>query len=142
MDTTKMSQPAPNEAKIQAIFEDFYTKAFADGILGHFFFGLDKQRIITFQTAFTCQMLGIPGATPYRGRGLKQAHADLPPFKRVHLMRRRHLMREVLEQHKVPADWCELWQAKEHALEALVTSGQSSTAQAQASCHKNKPTST
>lgn len=113
-----------SEEMINRLFIDFYSKAFTDGIIGHFFFGKDIHKIVEAQTSFTCSMLNLKASSTYRGRGLKEAHASLPPFKKVHLMRRRKLMEEVLDEHQIPKYWKSIWLKKELELESLVTSGQ------------------
>ena len=72
-----------------------YERAFADMIIGHFFFGKDQAHITRQQTAFATSMLGGPAA--YRGAPLVAAHRPFA-ISAPHFQRRQMLMREVLAE--------------------------------------------
>ena len=98
----------------------FYERAFADGIIGHFFFGKDRLHITEMQIEFATAMLG--GPRHYRGRPLAAAHAQLD-IRRPHFMRRQTLLREVLDEVGVAPELRDAWLGLEEALRPVVTRG-------------------
>ncbi len=95
----------------------FYERAFADGVLAHFFFGKDRAHITSQQVDFAASMLG--GPTRYRGKPLGAAHKDLA-IRGPHFARRQVLMREVLVEVGVPAALRDEWLAREESLRSLI----------------------
>jgi hemoglobin len=80
-------------AFVERAVAEFYKRAFADVMIGHFFFKSDIHHITSQQIDFVTAMLG--GPTRYNGKPLKLAHK---PFiiRTVHFNRRQVLMGEVL----------------------------------------------
>jgi hemoglobin len=105
---------------IEKIIRDFYTRAFSDGIIGHFFFGHDHNELVAKQTAFAIALLG--GPPKYQGKPLAAAHRTLG-IRNAHFGRRQVLMREVLEEHKIPNVFINEWLDREEKLRPLVISG-------------------
>ncbi len=60
---------------IDAAVDLFYTKVLADQRVNHFFEDVNMKRQIKKQKAFLAAAFG--GPTPYQGRSLRKAHADL-----------------------------------------------------------------
>ena len=63
------------QAAINAAVDLFYTKVLADERVNHFFEDVNMKRQIKRQKAFLSAAFG--GPTPYTGRTLRKAHADL-----------------------------------------------------------------
>ena len=95
----------------------FYERAFNDGIIGHFFFGKDRQHITEQQIAFATAMLGGPRL--YRGKPLAAAHGALA-IRAPHFMRRQVLLSEVLSELGLADDLRASWLALEEDLRPLI----------------------
>jgi len=106
------------QTQIEKIVRSFYERAFFDGIIGHFFFGLDHESLIAKQTAFTIALLG--GPSDYKGKPLVAVHKSLG-INNAHFGRRQVIMGEVLSQHKVPPDLAAAWLELEERLRPLIT---------------------
>jgi truncated hemoglobin YjbI len=106
--------------QIEKIVRSFYERAFFDGIIGHFFFNHNHEDLIAKQTAFAKAMLG--GPVTYKGKPLGSVHKSLG-INDAHFGRRQVIMREVLEEHKIPAHLAEQWLALEERLRPLITGG-------------------
>ncbi len=63
------------QAAIDAAVDLFYTKVLADERVNHFFEDVNMKRQIKRQKAFLSAAFG--GPTPYTGKTLRKAHADL-----------------------------------------------------------------
>ncbi len=106
--------------QIEKIVRSFYERAFFDGIIGHFFFSHNHEDLIARQTAFATAMLG--GPANYKGKPLAPVHKGLG-INNAHFGRRQVIMREVLEEFKVPADLAREWLELEERLRPLITGG-------------------
>lgn len=109
-------QAGPNQ--IEKIVRSFYERAFFDGIIGHFFFGRDHEELIAQQTTFTIALLGGPPC--YKGKPIAAVHKSLG-INHAHFGRRQVIMREVLNDYKVPADIIAAWLELEERLRPLIT---------------------
>lgn len=89
---------------------EFYKRAFADVMIGHFFFKSDINHITEQQITFVTAMLG--GPSNYQGKPLKLAHK---PFmiRPVHFNRRQVLMRDVLTDLQLAPELRDSWLALE-----------------------------
>ncbi len=105
------------EDQLRLILTDFYDRVFADVMVGFFFSGQDKGRLIQLEYELTARHLG--GGTPYTGRNLREAHAS-HPIRRGHFQRRNVLLADTLRDHDVPPEIFEAWMATAYALEAAV----------------------
>lgn len=98
---------------LRAVLTDFYDRVFADPMIGFFFFGKDKARLVELEWQLTARVLGA--ATRYEGRGMGAAHRA-HPIMRGHFQRRNRLLEETLADHAVPAAVVEVWMT--HARQA------------------------
>ena len=96
---------------------EFYKRAFADVMIGHFFFNSDINHIIEQQIPFVSAMLG--GPSKYQGKPLKSAHK---PFKirLVHFNRRQILMGEVLSDLTLDPTLRDAWLALEDQFRQVI----------------------
>ena len=108
--------------KIAAIISEFYDRAFQDPIIGHIFWGFDKDHLSQMQTSFASAMLG--GPEKYRGKSLEAAHTGLR-INKAHFGRRQVLMKEVLDDFEVDPEIARRWLLKEEKLKPLVISSDS-----------------
>lgn len=96
---------------------EFYRRAFEDGIIGHFFFGKDREEITAKQISFAASMLG--GPRNYQGRPLEPVHRAFD-IRRPHFDRRQRLMAEVLNELGLDAELRDEWLALEEQLRPLI----------------------
>ncbi len=108
---------AIGETFIREAITEFYRRAFADPIIGHLFINHDRDHITKQQIAFSISMLG--GPKMYTGKSLRDAHKDLP-LKLTHFRRRQVLMREVVDDLKLPETLATQWLAREEQLRPLI----------------------
>jgi truncated hemoglobin YjbI len=105
------------EAGLRRVLRTLYDRLFDDPMIGFFFAGKDKEKLIEHQLWFTARFLG--GPSRYEGRSLPDAHAALPILS-GHFDRRERILREVLEQHGVPEavrdEWLRVDQSLRHAV--------------------------
>lgn len=120
MDSNKLYETLGDELITQVI-TIFYERAFADPIIGHFFFNRDRQHLTSQQIDFSRGLLG--GPMRYRGKPLLHAHQPLA-IRPAHFDRRQVLMRQVLAHCGVAEDAAQQWLAKEAALRPLIVSEQ------------------
>ena len=106
--------------QIEKIVRSFYERAFFDGIIGHFFFGRDHEELIIKQTSFTIALLGGPSI--YKGKPLATIHKSLK-INNAHFGRRQVIMKEVLENYKIPRNLAAAWLDLEERLRPLITGG-------------------
>ena len=102
--------------RIARVIQEFYDRAFADPIIGHFFHRSDKQALVGLQTEFATSMLG--GLGGYRGRSLADAHRPVA-IRHVHFNRRQVLMAEVLADElngEIEQEICLAWLKLEEKL--------------------------
>lgn len=104
-------------AQIENVITEFYRRAFADVMIGHFFFHHDRETITKGQIAFATAMLGGPRL--YQGKPLETLHHPLP-IRPPHFARRQVLMREVLAEAGVEESLARAWLALEERLKPLI----------------------
>lgn len=104
-------------AVIHDSITEFYKRAFQDGIIGHFFFGKDREHITNLQIDFATAALG--GPRNYRGQSLVAAHRNLR-IKGAHFGRRQVLMAEVLLEIGLEESLRQQWLALENDLKPLI----------------------
>lgn len=102
---------------IRKAIQEFYTRAFADMIIGHFFFGKDHDALATHQIDFTIAALGGPRL--YEGRSIPDAHRA-HAIRRPHFDRRRMILREVLDELGLEPRLRDAWLAQEEAFRSLI----------------------
>jgi len=103
--------------RIRQAITEFYLRAFDDGIIGHFFFGKDREEITKKQISFAERMLG--GPNPYVGKALIPVHAvfDIRP---PHFGRRQVLMKQTALEVGIPMELVHEWMRLEEQLRSLV----------------------
>ncbi|MGH7823923.1 MAG: group I truncated hemoglobin [Candidatus Binatia bacterium] len=106
------------EAVLRKIIDDFIDRIFQDRMIGFFFRRADKQRIKEMEYQLTASFLGA--GLEYRGRPLDQAHAK-HPIMGGHFERRRQILKETIEFHRVPEAIQEAWLQHTDALRPLIT---------------------
>jgi hemoglobin len=94
------------EARVRAVLQSLYDRLFVDAIVGFLFEGRDKAHIVEQQLAFTCHFLG--GPQRYEGRPLPEVHAALPLLP-GHFDRRHLLLKQVLDEQRVPEQVKRVW---------------------------------
>lgn len=94
------------EEALRRVLCALYDKLFDDAIVGFLFAGKDKAKLVESQLWFTARFLG--GPSRYTGMSIPDAHAKLPLLA-GHFDRRHLLLRQTLEEQKVPdavrAEW-------------------------------------
>lgn len=110
------------EDKITLVITMFYERAFTDPIIGHFFFGRDRQHLTKQQIDFSFGLLG--GPMRYRGKPLLHAHKVLA-IRPAHFDRRQVLMAEVLAECGIAEATAQQWLLKEASLRPLILSSES-----------------
>ena len=112
---------AGGEAGLRRVLQTLYDRLFDDAMIGFLFAGKDKAKLIEHQVWFTARFLG--GPHNYEGRSLPDAHAALPILP-GHFDRRHHMLRQVLEEHAVPAAVRDEWLRVDQSLRyAVIKSG-------------------
>lgn len=96
---------------------EFYRRAFADVMIGHFFFNSDINHITEQQISFVTAMLG--GPSTYKGKPLKLAHKPFQ-IRRSHFNRRQVLMREVLSDLNLAPELADAWLALEDQFRPVI----------------------
>jgi truncated hemoglobin YjbI len=102
----------------QAITE-FYVRAFADPIIGHFFFHHDRLKLTEKQIEFASRILG--GSGRYTGKPLGPVHQKLQ-IRPAHFGRRQVLMKQVALGVGIAPDLVDEWMRMEEALRPLIVS--------------------
>jgi len=109
------------EQGLRRVLRTLYDRLFDDPMIGFFFAGKDKEKLVEHQLWFTARFLG--GPSRYTGRSLPDAHAALPILP-GHFDRRHQILREVLEEHRVPAAVRDEWLRVDQSLKtAVIKSG-------------------
>jgi truncated hemoglobin YjbI len=110
------------EEGLRRVLRTLYDRLFGDAMVGFLFAGKDKERLIEQQLWFTARFLG--GPSRYEGKSIPDAHAALPILP-GHFDRRHQLLKEVLEEHGVPAAVREEWLRVDQSLRyAVIKSGE------------------
>lgn len=104
--------------RLRALLVDFYDRVFGDVLIGYLFAGKSRERLVERELQFTLAAMGDP--TPYRGRGMVEAHAALS-IQGGHFERRQQLLRETCDAHGLPAEVRDFWLAHNESLRPLVT---------------------
>jgi hemoglobin len=115
--STSLYEQIGGEAGLRAVLRTLYDRLFDDMMVGFFFAGRDKEKLIEHQLWFTARFLGGPSL--YEGRSLPDAHAPFPILS-AHFDRRHQILREVLEEHHVHQaardEWLRVDQSLKHAI--------------------------
>lgn len=106
------------EERLRAIIDRFVDRIAEDGMIGFFFRGVDRARLKQREYELAAGHLGADLA--YTGRPLDVAHAR-HRIMGGQFMRRLKLLRDVLDEHRVPRHIVDHWVAHTERLRPLVT---------------------
>ena len=113
---------AGGEEGLRRVLRSLYDRLFDDAMIGFFFAGRDKAKLIEHQLWFTARFLG--GPSRYEGRSLPDVHAPFPILP-AHFDRRHQILREVLDAEGVPESVKNEWLRVDASLKhAIVKSGE------------------
>ena len=105
------------EEALRRVLRTLYDRLFDDLMIGFLFAGKDKEQLIEHQVWFTAKFLG--GPSRYEGRSIPDAHAAIPILP-GHFDRRHQILKEVLEEHHVPAHVRDEWLRVDQSLRYAV----------------------
>lgn len=113
------------EAVIRTILEDFYDRVFSDLMIGFYFEGKDKSRLIEKELELTLSSLGLTEVT-YSGLSMAEAHGRLR-IPGGHFDRRLQILKETLATHAktLPMEISIKWLAHTEKLRPLITGDKS-----------------
>jgi len=110
-------------AALRRVVSDFYNRVFADVMIGFFFVGKDKARLIEREYELAARMLG--GSVPYAGRPMREAHRR-HPILGGHFDRRLQILKETLKDHSIPPEATTVWVEHTQRLRSQITSDRGS----------------
>jgi truncated hemoglobin YjbI len=111
------------EPRLREIIDAFIDRVFADRMIGFFFRNADKKRIKEMEYQLTAEFFGAD--VRYQGRPLDHAHAK-HPIMGGQFARRLQILRETLEDFKVPQAIREAWLQHNESLRPLITANSGS----------------
>jgi hemoglobin len=94
------------EPGLRAVIDEFTATVFSDVMIGFLFDGKPKARIVEMEYRHAAHFLGAD--VVYNGRSIHEAH-KASPIMGGHFMRRRKILENTLERHKVEPDIRERW---------------------------------
>ncbi len=103
---------------VSLIMARFVDRVFADPIIGFFFVGRDRDRILRHEIEHATRHLGGPSA--YSGRPIGEVHRPLQ-IHQGHFRRRIAILRHVLAECGVDAEIAARWVGADERLQAVVT---------------------
>ena len=106
------------ESKLLVIIDEFVERICGDTMIGFFFASVDRARLKRMEYEHAARFLGAD--IPYTGRALDSAHRR-HPILGGHFARRRQILRQTLERHRVEPEIVAAWLAHQDALKAQVT---------------------
>jgi len=118
METNDLHVRAGGPEKLRALLEDFYDRVFADAMIGFFFQGKDKARLVEKELELALGFLGAD--VPYTGRPIREAHAA-HRIMGGQFGRRLQILKETMADHGLPEDVQRAWVEHTEALRSLVT---------------------
>jgi hemoglobin len=114
----ELHEIAGGETGLRALLVDFYDRVTSDVMIGFFFKGKDKERLVQKELELA---LGLFGAdVEYTGKPIRDAHA-------AHLImggqfnRRTQILRETMADHGLPEEVQRRWLEHTESLRAQVT---------------------
>ena len=113
---------AGGEAKLRPLLVDFYKRVFDDVMIGFFFKGKDRARLVEKELEFALQLLGA--GTEYTGRPIAEAHSEHHIFG-GQFARRTQILRETMADHDLPVPVREAWLRHTEQLRGRVTANKS-----------------
>ncbi len=106
---------------ISKAIREFYSQAVLDPIIGHFFFGVDVEHLISKQIEFTSRLFGYKDSQANTTRPLKSVHQALK-IRAPHFARRQVLMSSVLDKLGLDPELKRQWLYLEAQLKPLIVS--------------------
>jgi hemoglobin len=106
------------EWALRAIINEFVEEMVNDAMIGFFFRGVDVHRLRDKEYEMTARFLGAQ--IPYTGKGLREAHAP-HPIMGGQFDRRRQILVEAMQRHRVPEDVARTWLEHVDALRGVIT---------------------
>src|SRR5262245_50178756 len=94
------------DAELRRVLTDFYDRVFADVMIGFFFSGRDKARLIDKEWELTARLLGAD--VEYTGKPLREAHGAFP-IMGGHFDRRLRILEATLADHHVDPEVRDAW---------------------------------
>jgi hemoglobin len=107
------------EAGLRPLVSDFIRRVYADAIIGFFFVGIDRERLVQRELELAAAHLGGPQA--YSGRPVGTVHRP-HPINPGHFHRRLWLLEKTLRQHGVDEGIITRWLEHDRRLERAVVS--------------------
>ncbi|NOY93010.1 MAG: group 1 truncated hemoglobin [Deltaproteobacteria bacterium] len=106
------------EAPLRALVDDFVDRCFDDPMIGFFFARANRERTKRFEYQHAAVFLGAE--IEYAGRSIRDAHAR-HRIMGGQFARRLTILRQTLEDHRVPSSIRDAWLAHQESLRAQVT---------------------
>jgi len=117
-ESAPLHELAGGEAVLRPLLVDFYDRVFDDVMIGFFFKGKDKARLVEKELELALQFLGAD--VEYSGRPLPEAHAA-HPIMGGQFNRRTQILRETMSDHGLSAEVQEAWLEHTERLRGQVT---------------------
>lgn len=106
------------EGRLRRIIDTFIDRVFEDRMIGFFFRNADRKRIKQMEYQLTARFLGAE--VEYQGRPLDEVHAK-HPIMGGQFARRLQILKETLEEYKVPQHIRDAWVEHNEGLRPLIT---------------------
>lgn len=116
--TQTLYEQLGGESKLRAIIATFVERVTQDIMIGFFFRSFDKERLREMEFQHAAEFLGAP--VRYTGRPLDAAHRR-HRIAGGQFARRRHILKEVLDDAHVDAAIRDAWLAHVDSLRPLIT---------------------
>ena len=114
------------DKKLREVVDDFIDRVVDDSMIGFFFRGVDKARLKKMEFLLAAQVLG--GDVRYTGRTLQSIHQK-HPIMGGHFARRKQILIEVLEEHKIKQEVRKAWLEHTENMRSLITQDQDNECQ-------------
>ena len=116
--SSKLVELAGGPERLRAVLVDFYDRVFDDAMIGFFFKGKDKQRLVQKELELALQFLGAD--VEYTGRPIREAHAA-HRIMGGQYGRRLQILKESMAAHDLPQEVQAAWVEHTEALRSQVT---------------------
>jgi hemoglobin len=117
-DMATLYEKLGGEPVLRRVIDAFVDRLFADRMIGFFFRSADRQRIKEMEFQWTARLLGAEVA--YQGKPLEEAHAK-HPIMGGQFQRRQQILKETLQQHRIPEEIQRAWLSHNEMLRPLIT---------------------
>jgi len=116
--TQTLFEELGGEVRLREIIDAFIERVFEARMIGFFFRNADTRRIKEMEYQLTARFLGAE--VEYVGRPLDEVHAK-HPIMGGQFARRLQLLKETLENYRVPQDIRNAWIEHNESLRPLIT---------------------